>query len=182
MVARICPILDEDADEELLALLGRDSDPEDYPERHEYDGRDRDPPLTFAERERNRRLREIELAKYAAQQERWKAERERDGERRGALAKERAAQRRAESNAELRAANAAAREAYRQRCQDERSMWEGMLIGAAERVRGTPHEARMLPDLERDLATIRSFPPGPIPWMLNAERFEAEFQRRLGAT
>jgi hypothetical protein len=162
LVAWDYPILDEDADEELLALLERDSDPGDYPERRYYTGRDNDPPLTPEERERNRRLRVVELAEYAAQQERWVAEY-------------------AAQQARWKEQRAAAEVEFKRQVADQRLAWETMLVDAVERVRNTPHAARMLPDLERDLATLRSFPPGPIPWMLNAERFEAEFQRRLRA-
>jgi hypothetical protein len=58
--------------------------------------------------------------------------------------------------------------------------WLAMLEAAAARVRGTPYEAALLPDLERDMKTIAGWSlDEDFPARLDKERFEAAFERRL---
>jgi hypothetical protein len=58
--------------------------------------------------------------------------------------------------------------------------WIAMLDAAAARVRGTPYEVALLPDLERDMKTIAGWSiDEDFPAWLDKERFEAAFERRL---
>ena len=52
-----------------------------------------------------------------------------------------------------------------------------MLQLAANQVRGTRYDA-LVPDLERDIASIRAWPPGAPPGRLDRRRFLNEFERR----
>jgi hypothetical protein len=99
-------------------------------------------------------------------------EERREGQRRRALAQH--AERR-----ERQRNQALADVAFRR---DIKAGWLEMLRDAASRVRGTPHEAVLLPDLERDMATVAGWPvEAPFPGWLDRDRFKAAFAGRLAA-
>ena len=58
-----------------------------------------------------------------------------------------------------------------------RAEWIALLQQAADEVRGTRY-ASLLAGIERDIATIRDHPPGPLPWRLDRALFH-ETSRQL---
>lgn len=162
-------VLAMDADAVLLDLLARDPEPlatdhRYFPGLHPHDA---GLPLRHFNYEQERAAEEARLALLERLREEW-----REGQRRRALAQH-AARRERERN------QAPAEVAWRR---DIKAGWLEMLRDAASRVRGTPHEAVLLPDLERDMATVAGWPvEAPFPGRLDPDRFKAMFAGRLAA-
>jgi hypothetical protein len=151
------PVLAMDADAVLLDLLAHDPEPlatdhRYFPGLHPYDA---GLPLRHFIYERERAAEAARQALRERQREEW-----REGRRRRALAQH----------------------AARREREEIKAGWLEMLEGAASRVRGTPHEAVMLPDLERDMATVAALSvEAPFTRWLDRDRFKAAFAARLAA-
>jgi hypothetical protein len=97
-------------------------------------------------------------------------------------ARERARARAIEQHRVRRLADAARAVAEMEERRRIKAGWLAMLEHAASLVRGTRHEAALLADLERDMATIGGWSVGVrFPGWLDRGRFEAAFALRLAA-
>jgi hypothetical protein len=165
----VVPVLAMGADAVLLDLLARDPEPLATDHRYFPGLRPHDAGLPL----RHFNYEEERAAEEAREEARRALlERLREEQRRRALAQH-AARRDRERN------QASAEVAWRR---DIKAGWLEMLRDAASRVRGTPHEAVLLPDLERDMATVAGWPvEAPFPGWLDRDRFKAAFAGRLAA-
>jgi hypothetical protein len=174
-------ILDEDADEELLAILARDRG--DY--AHYGPGYFIDADAWWALEQRNnpmpyglyaeKRRQDME-AYQAREEERREARREayrRQREREQAEWPQREAEWRQRVDEINRRSDAFAEQARAHLRQE----WVDMLQQAADGCRGTCYDT-LVADLERDIATIRNWPPEQMPGHLDRARFNQELGRR----
>lgn len=89
-------------------------------------------------------------------------------------------QRLAEEQQPAFAAQEAERERFRQQAYTlQRQEWIDLLESTAAKLLGTSYYTHIVPGLERDLETIRSQPPGPLPWRLDRAVFNASLQRQM---
>jgi hypothetical protein len=149
------PVLPIGADDTLLDLLARDLEP--LATDHRFH-----PPIYFYDHH----IRHFEARRAADEKAR----------ERGEAARVRAIE-------QHRLAKLAREEMLAALVESRRSTqagWIAMLAAAAARVRGTPYEGTLLPDLERDMKTIAGWSlDEDFPARLDKERFEAAFERRL---
>jgi hypothetical protein len=151
----VVPVLAMGADDVLLDLLAHDAEP--LATDHRYYPRSYGNQLP---------LRHYEVRRAA---DAWDRER-----------REQARLRAIEQHRLRRIAEQEIRERETEDRRRTRADWLAMLDDAAERVRGTRHEVMLLPDLERDMATIGGWSVDtPFPGRLDRARFEAAFAARL---
>lgn len=189
-VPGVIPSLEEDADDVLLALLGKDFDDEAW-RWNKYRGPYRLRPEPLAERLERRerqRHRDLEweqtearldsipwkqpltrihiaarLKELATRHRRWeKQERERD---------EREAAERLRRHMAIAEQSAAVQSAYLA----ERQAWVDTIRAAIAECEGTRYAA-LIPQMQGDIANIESQPPGPLPWRFDPVAFRRHFE------
>jgi hypothetical protein len=163
------PVLRIDADDTLLDLLARD--PEPLATDHKFYVRY--PRFPYNDLP----FRPYEVRRVHDEERRGREEAERLEEEASRARAERLREERREQARLSEAERIAAQIEHREHRKVE---WLAMMEAAAATVRGTRHEAKMLPDLERDMATIAKWSTDEDPsFWLDKDRFEAAFARRL---